>query len=249
MVVQRFDAFQVISDPSRRQMLQLLTKDSMTINALAKNFNMSRPAVSKHIKIMYNAGFIAITDIGRERHCTLKQDGFNELWNFTNYFDNFWNSKLKRLETILNKNKMETQDYRATISVKSTAKEAFGKIANVGGWWAKDFTGKAEEPNDTFTVRFGDTFVDFKITEAVPDTKIVWRVDNSSLPWLSDKTEWNGTEIVFEIELKNNQTEINFRHIGLVPEIECYENCKKGWTRFITKSLPKFIDEGKGLPE
>ena len=103
MTAQTFDAFQVIADPSRRQMLRLLSKDSMTINGLAENFDMSRPAVSKHIKIMYNAGFISITDIGRERHCILKQDGFNELQNFINYFDNFWNSKLKKLETILNK--------------------------------------------------------------------------------------------------------------------------------------------------
>src|SRR5450432_2506556 len=103
MTAQTPDVFQVIADPSRRQMMQLLSKDSMTINALAGNFDMSRPAVSKHIKIMYNAGFISITDIGRERHCILKQDGFNELQNFINYFDKFWNSKLKKLETLLNK--------------------------------------------------------------------------------------------------------------------------------------------------
>ena len=102
MTAHTLDAFQVIADPSRRQMLQLLSKDSMTINALAENFDMSRPAVSKHIKIMYNAGFISITDIGRERHCTLKQDGFNELQDFINYFDKFWAGKLKKLETILN---------------------------------------------------------------------------------------------------------------------------------------------------
>ena len=87
MPAQTFDAFQVIADPSRRHMLQLLSKESLTINALAENFDMSRPAVSKHIKIMYNAGFISITDIGRERHCTLKQDGFNELQHFISYFD------------------------------------------------------------------------------------------------------------------------------------------------------------------
>ena len=102
MATQTFDAFQVIADPSRRQMMMLLSKDSMTINRLAENFDMSRPAVSKHIKIMYNAGFISITDIGRERYRTLKQDGFNELQNFIDYFDKFWASKLKKLETILN---------------------------------------------------------------------------------------------------------------------------------------------------
>ncbi|MDQ2720143.1 MAG: metalloregulator ArsR/SmtB family transcription factor [Bacteroidota bacterium] len=102
MALQTFDAFQVIADPSRRQILKLLSKNSLTINTLAENFEMSRPAVSKHIKILYNAGFISITDIGRERHCILRQEGFKELQKWINYFDKFWESKLKKLETILN---------------------------------------------------------------------------------------------------------------------------------------------------
>jgi DNA-binding transcriptional ArsR family regulator len=102
MTPQTLDVFQVIADPSRRQMMQLLSKDTMTINALAVNFDMSRPAVSKHLKIMYHAGFISITDIGRERYCTLKQDGFNELQDFISYFDKFWVKKLQKLEAILN---------------------------------------------------------------------------------------------------------------------------------------------------
>jgi len=102
MSAQTLDAFQVIADPSRRQMLMLLSKNNLTINSLAENFDMSRPAVSKYIKILYSAGFIYITDIGRERYCTLKQDGFNELQEWIDYFDKFWTSKLKKLEMILN---------------------------------------------------------------------------------------------------------------------------------------------------
>ncbi|HTM98356.1 MAG TPA: metalloregulator ArsR/SmtB family transcription factor [Pedobacter sp.] len=102
MTKARFDAFQVIADPSRRQILQLLAEDSLTINALAKNFDMSRPAVSKHIKILDSAGFISIEDIGRERYCILKQDGFIEMQEWINYFDNFWASKLKTLQVLLN---------------------------------------------------------------------------------------------------------------------------------------------------
>ena len=97
------DAFQVIADPSRRRMLKLLSKKSLTINALAENFDMSRPAVSKHINIMERAGFISIQEIGRERHCLLKQDGFNELQEWINYFDSFWSSKLRKLQTLLDK--------------------------------------------------------------------------------------------------------------------------------------------------
>jgi DNA-binding transcriptional ArsR family regulator len=97
------DVFLAIADPSRRQILYLLSKDSLTINTLAENFKMSRPAVSKHIKILNAAGFISIEDIGRERYCILNQEGFHELQNWVDYFDKFWNTKLKKLEALLNK--------------------------------------------------------------------------------------------------------------------------------------------------
>ena len=103
MAQPRLDAFQVIGDPSRRKMLMLLSRDSLTINGLADNFDMSRPAVSKHIKILYGAGFISIHDIGRERYCTLKKDGFQEVQAWISHFDTFWASKLKKLEILLNK--------------------------------------------------------------------------------------------------------------------------------------------------
>jgi DNA-binding transcriptional ArsR family regulator len=104
MAIPTLDTFQVIGDPSRRKMLMLLSADSLTINSLADNFDMSRPAVSKHIKILETAGFISIEDIGRERHCTLKKDGFEELQDWLSYFDKFWSSKLKKLENLLNNN-------------------------------------------------------------------------------------------------------------------------------------------------
>jgi DNA-binding transcriptional ArsR family regulator len=102
------DAFQVIADASRREILQMLSKESLTINTIAENFDMSRPAVSKHIKILYGAGFISIQDIGRERHCTLKEDGFNKLKDWVHFFDRFWFSKMKNLETILNSKSKKT---------------------------------------------------------------------------------------------------------------------------------------------
>jgi DNA-binding transcriptional ArsR family regulator len=102
MEQQRLDVFQVIADPSRRQILHLLSKDSRTINSLAENFEMSRPAVSKHIKVLHNAGFISIQDIGRERHCVLKQDGFKELQAWLAYYDEFWGDKLQKLGALLN---------------------------------------------------------------------------------------------------------------------------------------------------
>ncbi|WPU96035.1 metalloregulator ArsR/SmtB family transcription factor [Mucilaginibacter sabulilitoris] len=102
MAIPTLDVFQVIGDPSRRKMLMMLSANSLTINSLAANFDMSRPAVSKHIKILETAGFISIQDMGRERYCTLKKEGFEELQAWLSYFDEFWASKLKKLETLLN---------------------------------------------------------------------------------------------------------------------------------------------------
>ncbi|RBL92867.1 ArsR/SmtB family transcription factor [Chitinophaga flava] len=98
---QTSDVFQAISDPSRRQILKLLFKNSLTINALADNFDVSRPAVSKHIKILEGAGFISIQNIGRERYCSLKKDGFNELQDWIDFYDTFWETKLHNLVSLL----------------------------------------------------------------------------------------------------------------------------------------------------
>jgi DNA-binding transcriptional ArsR family regulator len=101
MATVTLDAFQVIADPSRRKMLMLLSAESLTINSLADHFKMSRPAVSKHVKVLHHAGFISIRDIGRERHCTLKKDGFDKLQAWIDHFDGFWATKLKKLEALL----------------------------------------------------------------------------------------------------------------------------------------------------
>lgn len=101
MKQQTVDTFQAIADPSRRQILHLLSKDDLTINAVAENFEMSRPAVSKHLKILHVAGFISIEDKGRERYCRLRKEGFTALQEWINYFDGFWNGKLNALEKFL----------------------------------------------------------------------------------------------------------------------------------------------------
>ncbi|RFM27792.1 ArsR/SmtB family transcription factor [Deminuibacter soli] len=99
------DVFQAIADPSRRQILRLLARESQSINTLANNFNMSRPAVSKHISILQCAGFISIENIGRERYCTLSKNGFTDLQQWLGFFDAFWQSNLVKLEALLRREK------------------------------------------------------------------------------------------------------------------------------------------------
>lgn len=144
---------------------------------------------------------------------------------------------------------MENKNFHRTIVVNASSEEVMKKINKVNGWWAKNFTGKAEKLNDKFSVHFGKTFVDFQISELVPDKRLVWKVTDCNLDWIKTRKEWNDTEVVFEISSKNNSTQIDFTHIGLVPGTECYKDCEVGWNGHVTVSLANFINEGKGQPE
>ncbi|MBS1530549.1 MAG: SRPBCC domain-containing protein [Bacteroidetes bacterium] len=140
------------------------------------------------------------------------------------------------------------QDYHSSIAAGISPEDALDKISRVNEWWALDFKGRAKNIGDTFTVHFGDTRVDFKIAEAIPGKKVTWLVTDCWLPWLNDKHEWTGTEVVFDIVQENGLTKIDVTHVGLTPDIECYEGCKQGWDHFIKVSLLKFLNGGTGGP-
>ncbi|MBB6501781.1 ArsR/SmtB family transcription factor [Pedobacter cryoconitis] len=79
------DSFQVIADPSRREILMMLSKKKLSINEIAKNFNISRPAISKHIKVLEVAGFIFVEEKGRERCCMLNPEGLQRIQEWINF--------------------------------------------------------------------------------------------------------------------------------------------------------------------
>jgi hypothetical protein len=144
---------------------------------------------------------------------------------------------------------MEKNNYSVTINVNADPDEAFKKISQVNLWWAKNFIGKAVEEGDTFKVDFGKTFVDFKVTEAVPGQRIVWLVTDCYLHWIENKREWNQTEVVWEISRKDGGSQIKMTHVGLVPTTECYNDCEAGWNGHIKESLVTLINENRGKPE
>lgn len=145
---------------------------------------------------------------------------------------------------------MEKQNYTAAIEVKAPAEKAFKSINNVSEWWSENLEGGSHDLNDVFTIHFsGNNFVTHKIVEFAPDKKVVWQVTDCYLEWLTDKKEWQNTKMSFEITTKDNSTQISFTHIGLVPEVECYDMCIKGWDQYVKGSLLKLITEGEGQPQ
>jgi len=72
---------------------------------------------------------------------------------------------------------------------------------------------------------------------------------DSHLSFLKDKSEWNGSDIVFEISQKEGKTEVRFTHMSLVPEYECYDSCSNAWGMLINRSLRKLITTSKSQPD
>uniref|UniRef100_UPI002FD8EB25 ArsR/SmtB family transcription factor n=1 Tax=Flavobacterium sp. TaxID=239 RepID=UPI002FD8EB25 len=101
---------QAIADPTRRAILSLLAAQTLTLNAVAENFHISRPAISKHIKILNECGLIEIKDKGRERYCEAKLEKLNEVSQWIEQYKQFWETKLDALETYLDKLQKDTND-------------------------------------------------------------------------------------------------------------------------------------------
>lgn len=144
---------------------------------------------------------------------------------------------------------MKKQDYTVSITVNASAQETFDGINRVSKWWTENLEGSSTNLNDEFTVKFGDVHVSTqKLVVVIPGQKVVWLVTDSKLNFIKDKQEWTNTRISFDIAEKNGKTDIRFTHIGLVPDIECFDACSNAWGPYIQQSLCSLINTGKGQP-
>ena len=135
------------------------------------------------------------------------------------------------------------------ITVDATPEAAFAAINNPRGWWSADIVGDSTAVGDEFTYVYGDIHRSTqRITELVPGRKVVWHVVEGYLSFTKDTAEWTGTDIVFDITPHGDKTEVRLTHVGLTPEIECFEACSKGWGYYVGESLPALILTGTGTP-
>lgn len=98
----RRDVFQAIADPTRREIIGLVVRKPLSLNTIAENFSISRPAVSQHIKILAECGLVIVRQKGRERYCEAKLDQLGEVSAWLEKYKAFWNSKLDSLGSFLN---------------------------------------------------------------------------------------------------------------------------------------------------
>jgi DNA-binding transcriptional ArsR family regulator len=123
----RRDVFQAIADPTRREIINVIAHQSLNLNAVAEKFNVSRPAISKHIKILTECGLIVINQQGRERFCEAKLQKLNEVSEWIEQYRVFWTAKLDALENFLNGDLKQTTTKKSSLASAKTA----GKKGNV----------------------------------------------------------------------------------------------------------------------
>jgi DNA-binding transcriptional ArsR family regulator len=99
----RRDVFQAIADPTRRAIINLLSEKTLNLNSIAENFDVSRQAISLHIKILNECGLIRINTLGRERYCEAKLDSLSEVSAWIEQYKQHWEKRLDALENYLNK--------------------------------------------------------------------------------------------------------------------------------------------------
>ncbi len=105
----RRDVFQAIADPTRREIINLVAHQSLNLNAVAEKFDISRPAISKHIKILTECGLIVIRQQGRERYCEADLKSLQQVSGWVEQYSLFWNKKLDALGEFLEKEKKKNK--------------------------------------------------------------------------------------------------------------------------------------------
>lgn len=98
----RRDVFQAIADPVRRDIIGLLAQEQLTVNSIADRFEISRPGISKHLKILRECGVISIESQGRERYCRVRPENLRTVASWIDQFRQLWEDRLDSFENYLN---------------------------------------------------------------------------------------------------------------------------------------------------
>ncbi|HJS43768.1 MAG TPA: SRPBCC domain-containing protein [Gemmatimonadales bacterium] len=141
------------------------------------------------------------------------------------------------------------KNYTKSFVVDRSPEEVFDAINNVRGWWSEAIAGNTDQLGAEWDYHYQDVHrARFKITEFVPGKKVVWHCVENYFNFVADKTEWTGTDVVFEISRQGSKTAVRFTHVGLVPAYECYNVCSDAWGGYVGSSLRNLITTGKGQP-
>lgn len=108
-MTQTRDIFQAIADPTRRQIIGMLARKSLNVNSIAREFNITRQAVSLHIQFLNDCGLIIIKQQGRERYCEAKLEKLNEVHEWVEQHQKLWTGRLKALKIFIEEEELQSK--------------------------------------------------------------------------------------------------------------------------------------------
>ena len=141
--------------------------------------------------------------------------------------------------------------FSTSFVVTQSPEAAYAAIINPRAWWTGDYEGTTNAVGESFTYRYKDLHRSRQlVTELYAGRRVVWQVVDADLSFIADRTEWTGTTIIFDIARGAAGTQVTFTHVGLRPNVECFETCTDAWTTLIHGSLRHLIETGTSeLPE
>ncbi|GAE37424.1 ArsR/SmtB family transcription factor [Halalkalibacter akibai] len=101
MAAEKYDVFQAIADPTRREVLRLLANQELAISEITAHFSISRTAVAKHLKVLSEASLVSGKKVGREKIYQLHPEPLTEVKQWLAYYEQFWNNKLSILKHVV----------------------------------------------------------------------------------------------------------------------------------------------------
>ncbi len=140
---------------------------------------------------------------------------------------------------------MTDQSYTTTFRVDKSPEDVFAAINDPRSWWEGEIEGPTDELGGEFTYRYENLhFSRQRVAELSPGRKVAWLILEGGPAFTDEREEWPGTTIVFEIAESAGETEVRFTHVGLVPQLECFEACSGAWRHYVGDSLHEFITTG-----
>ena len=144
---------------------------------------------------------------------------------------------------------MKNRDYTTSFIVNQSPKAVFDAINNVKGWWSENIKGNTDTLDEIFLYNYKEVHIcKLKIIELIANKVVVWHVLENHFNFTQDDKEWKDSKILFEISEQGGKTALQFTHVGLTPDWECFSVCNDAWTSYIQGSLKNLITTGKGNP-
>ncbi len=141
------------------------------------------------------------------------------------------------------------QDYTTGFTVDASARDVLAAVTDIRGWWSETIQGDTTGLGDVFTYEVPDVHrCTMTLTELIPGKRVVWHVTDSWIGFVDgDAAEWDGTDIVFDIDETDAGTHLRFTHLGLAPQVECFDMCSSAWGTYVA-SLRSLLVTGAGAP-